>query len=660
MTQQEHPEPNASHALSRRSLLQGAAALSVAGLPLGLAESVLAQAAQTQGAQAAPFVSKRPALKDRRFTSAAVEETIVATKRRIRDSELAWLFENCYPNTLDTTVTFREENGQPNTFVITGDIDAMWLRDSSAQVWPYLPLTRRDAKLARLVQGVIRRQVQCILLDPYANAFLADPNAKSEWSSDYTEMKPGIHERKWEVDSLCYTIRLAYGYWKQTGDTSPFDAGWERAMGTIIQTFRDQQRKDGFGNYAFKRGGARPEPGSAELYGSPIKPIGLICSRFRPSDDETTYQFLIPSNFFAVASLRQMAILLSKIHHNTAMANSATMLADEVEHALQQHAKQQHPTAGTVYAYEMDGLGHVSLMDDSNVPDLLSLPYLGACSVRDPIYQNTRKFVWSRANPWFFQGKFTGVGGPHVGRDMIWPMSLIMFGLTSTSVAEVTSSLRTLKATHAGTGFMHESFHKNNPRRFTRSWFAWANTLFGEFVLQTAGRAPQVLAQQFPLPVSPHITLPLPIRVVAGVEEPVAGFVPDPNIEAGQTNSSRAAVDVSTPGSAPAAVYQSERYGPDFTFSFAVPRGRLYNVRLHFAEIFGAGPGRRVENIDINGQRVLSNLDIAAAVGLNKALVKDFAGIAPNAEGNIVIRVMAAPGSADQNAKISGLEIMAP
>ena len=654
---EELPESNA---LTRRSLLQGAAALSVAGLPLGLAESVLAQAASgAQSAQAVPFVSKRPPLAERRFTSPAVEETIRATKRRIRDAELAWLFENCYPNTLDTTVTFRDDAKAPDTFVITGDIDAMWLRDSSAQVWPYLPLTRRDPRLARLIQGVIHRQAKCILLDPYANAFLADPNGHTEWSSDYTEMKPGIHERKWEVDSLCYPIRLAFGYWKTTGDTSPFDAEWESAMGTIIQTFRDQQRKDGFGSYGFKRGGARPAPGSPELYGSPVKPIGLIASRFRPSDDETTFQFLIPSNFFAVTSLRQMAILLTKARPNPAMAADATALADEVERALRLHATQQHPTLGKVYSYEIDGLGNASLMDDANVPSLLSMPYLGACSVRDPIYQNTRRLVWSRANPWFFEGKYSGIGGPHIGRDMIWPMSLIMFGLTSTSVPEVASNLRALKATHGGTGFMHESFHKNNPRRFTRSWFAWANTLFGEFVLQTAQRAPQVLAAQFPTPANTRVVLKLPIRVVAGADEPVAEFVPDPNIEAGSTNSNRNAIDVSAPNAAPQAVYQSERYGSDFSFSFAVPKNGLYNVRLHFAEIFGAAPGRRLENVDINGARVLSNLDIAQEAGPNKALVKDFADIAPDAAGNIVIRVSAAPNAVDRNAKISAIEITA-
>ncbi len=443
------------------------------------------------------FQSRRPAPADRRFTSPAVEETIRVTRAQIADPEMAWLFENCFPSTLDTTVTFREnggEGGGPDTFVITGDIDAMWLRDSAAQVWPYLPLARQDPRLQSLLQGVIRRQSQCIRFDPYANAFLADPDGTDQWVSDYTDMKPGIHERKWEVDSLCYPVRLAYAYWKQTGDTSPFDAGWEQAMDLIVQTFREQQRRNGPGPYTFQRGGDPPAPDSTTIYGPPVKPTGLICSRFRPSDDAVTYQFLIPSNFFALTSLRQMAEMLDGVRGRPDKALLASDLADEVAAALAVWAPQRHPTRGMLYAYEVDGLGGALFMDDSNVPSLLSLPYLDVCASSDSAYQSTRSFVWSDDNPWFFRGRFTGVGGPHLGPDTIWPMSLIMYALTSTSEAEVASCLATLKVTHAGTGFMHETFHKDDPADYTRSWFAWANTLFGELVLQTARRYPAVLA----------------------------------------------------------------------------------------------------------------------------------------------------------------------
>ncbi len=435
------------------------------------------------------FDSRRPAPGARHFSSPAVEAAIVRAKSRIADPELAWLFENCFPNTLDTTVTYSERDGKPDTYVITGDIDAMWLRDSSAQVWPYLPLAREDDALRKLLAGVVRRQSRNILLDPYANAFFDDPSRESEWKHDQTEMRPGVHERKWEIDSLCYPLRLGYGYWKTTGDESPFDAEWESAADAIVRTFREQQRKDGPGPYAFYRPGASPEGGP----GNPIAPTGLIFSRFRPSDDATDYGFLIPSNLFAVVSLHQMAEILATVRHQPAKALAARELADEVENALKVHAIKEADGLGPVYAYEVDGLGHYSMMDDANVPSLLGLPYLGAVSAGDMIYQNTRRLVWSPKNPWFFTGRYEGIGGPHIGPDWIWPMSHILRGLTATDPAEVKEVLRVLKATHGGTGFMHESFHKDDPARYTRHWFAWANTLFGELVLHALDRYPSLV-----------------------------------------------------------------------------------------------------------------------------------------------------------------------
>src|SRR6185437_831416 len=250
----------------------------------------------------------------RRFKSAAVESTIAKIQSSIGNKELAWMFGNCFPNTLDTTVEFEVINGRPDTYVITGDIDAMWLRDSSAQVWPYLPLMKEDPQLQQLIAGAINRQTRCVLLDPYANAFYKDPHKVSEWKSDLTEMKPGVHERKWEVDSLCYTMRLAYGYWKTSGDTNPFDEAWREAVSKIVQTFREQQRKNGKGPYHFmRRTETQSDTVAGKGYGNPAKPVGLICSMFRPSDDATVFPYLVPANFFAVVSLRQAAEMVEKI-----------------------------------------------------------------------------------------------------------------------------------------------------------------------------------------------------------------------------------------------------------------------------------------------------------------------------------------------------------
>ncbi len=229
-------------------------------------------------------------------------------------------------------------------------------------------------------------------------------------------------------------------------------------------------------------------------YGNPGKPVGLICSTFRPSDDATVFPYLVPANFFAVVSLRQAAEMLEQIRHDKVLAKECRELANEVETALQKHAIIHHARLGSVYAYEVDGFGNYYCIDDGNVPSLLSLPYLGAVKADDKIYQNTRHLVLSEANPYYCQGKAAnGPGGPHVGMDMIWPLGLIVQGLTATNDAEIKQCLTTLQKTHAGTGFMHEAFHKDNPNQFTRSWFAWANTLFGELVLKTFNQNPDLL-----------------------------------------------------------------------------------------------------------------------------------------------------------------------
>lgn len=471
--------------MHRRTFIQNTAVLGAAALagPFSLTAS------------APDFPVVRVPKGKRRFESRAIEKAIKEFSANVKDRELAWLFNNCFPNTLDTTVTFTRQGGRPDTYVITGDIDAMWLRDSSAQVWPYMAFIDKDKDLKDLIAGVINRQTRYILKDPYANAFYDDPDKVGEWASDLTDMKPGVHERKWEIDSLCYPIRLAYNYWKTSGDTNPFDKQWENAIKTILKVFRDQQRKEDRGAYKFQR---RTAVGTDTLplggYGYPVNPVGLICSAFRPSDDATVFPFLIPSNFFAVVSLNQAAAMMEEISGDTGTAEELKALSREVKQALQEHAIVEHPEHGKIYAFEIDGFGSRLMMDDSNVPSLLALPYLDAVDPSDPVYQNTRRFVWSKDNPFFFKGTAAeGIGGPHIGMDMVWPMSLTMRGLTSSDDEEIRDSIRMLRDTHGGTGFMHESFHKDDPKNFTRSWFAWANTLFGEFLWKTYQEKPALL-----------------------------------------------------------------------------------------------------------------------------------------------------------------------
>jgi len=432
----------------------------------------------------------------RKFKSAAVERTIERFQAACPNKELAWMFGNCFPNTLDTTVDFEMLDGRPDTYVITGDIDAMWLRDSTAQVWPYLPLMKEDKALQQLIAGVINRHTRCIHLDPYANAFYKDETKISQWKSDRTEMKPGVHERKWEVDSLCYPIRLAYHYWKETNDRAPFDSAWREAIVLTLRTFREQQRKHNRGPYRFQR---RTEVQTDTValggYGFPVKPVGMICSVFRPSDDATVFLFLVPSNFFAVVSLRQAATMLETLFQDRDNAGQCRSLAHEVERALREHAVIKHPKLGRVYPYEVDGYGNFYCIDDGNVPSLLSLPYIGAVNTKDKIYRDTRHLVLSDANPYYCKGKAAeGPGGPHVGMGMIWPLGLIVEGLTSTDDREIRHCIDTLRRTHAGTGFMHEAFNKDDPTKFTRSWFAWANTIFGEFLLKVQKERPHLLS----------------------------------------------------------------------------------------------------------------------------------------------------------------------
>ncbi len=473
--------------LSRRKLLQQGGT--------ALAASILPGAVLAAGNIASHAGEGRPQPMDRRFRSETVEQFIAEIRGRIPDPELAQLFVNCFPNTLDTTVEPGTFEGKPDTVVITGDIPAMWQRDSSAQVWPYLRLARKDDRLRSLIEGVIRRQGRHILIDPYANAFMADLNAPAlEWSGkDRTEMKRGVGERKYELDSLCYPIRLAHGYWKQTGGTQPFDGRWHEAMRVVVRTMREQQRKDGLGPYHFQRSADTPTETLGEKgFGNPVKPVGLIASGFRPSDDACIFPFLVPANLFAVRSLRQLSEMAEAILEDNGLAQEASSLSDEVEAALRQHAIAGTPE-GSIWAYEVDGFGGRVLMDDANVPSLLALPYLNS-SPDAGLYERTRAFVWSERNPWFFRGSGgEGIGGPHEGANMIWPMSQTIYALTSNSVDEIRSAVRMLKMGSAGSGFIHESYFKDDPKRFTRSWFAWANTLFGELIAHLAETQPDVL-----------------------------------------------------------------------------------------------------------------------------------------------------------------------
>jgi meiotically up-regulated gene 157 (Mug157) protein len=442
------------------------------------------------------FMSNRPHSSNRTYVSEAVEDVIKNIRKGINNKELAWMFENCFPNTLDTTVDFEIIDGKPDTFIITGDIDAMWLRDSTAQVWPYLSLVNKDEKLKKLFKGLINRQTKCVLLDPYANAFFKDITRETQWKDDKPTPKPGVHERKWEIDSLCYTIRLSYGYYMETGDDSIFDADWDKAMRLAVETLKTEQRKNGTTPYYFERIGRNKNvtaPFSGK--GRPIKPVGLIGSAFRPSDDGTMYPFLIPSNLFAVESLAQLSKIYDVVRQDKTFSKACASFSEEVLQAINAYAISEHLDYGKIYAYEVDGFGNKVFIDDPNIPSLIAMKYLMNEKYYDAeVYKNTRAYLLSDDNPYYFKGKAgEGQGGPHAGLDTIWPMGIILRAMTSDSDAEIVWCIKQLMNTHNGSGFMHETFHKDDASKFSRSWFAWANTLFGELILKLYNENPTLL-----------------------------------------------------------------------------------------------------------------------------------------------------------------------
>lgn len=419
-----------------------------------------------------------------------VEALKAETQARFRDQPtLAHTFACCFSNTLETTVRLLDDG---TSFVFTGDIPAMWLRDSSAQVSPYLPWVAQDPDLRRLISGLIERQARYLLIDPYANAFNADPD-DSGHTDDVPPKGEWVWERKFELDSLCYPVSLLYRYWQATQDHTVFSESVREMLATVLKVMRTEQHHPEASPYTFER--PHPLMPSDTLpyggRGTPVTYTGMVWSGFRPSDDACTYGYLIPANMFAVVVLGHLAQMAQEALEDPDLAASALSLRDEIEAGIQAHGVVDHPVWGQIYAYETDGLGHHLLMDDANVPSLLSIPYLGYRSTEDALYLRTRRFVLSTDNPYYFSGRYAaGVGSPHTPGGLIWPIALAMQGLTSTDHTEQQQLLDTLTATTAETYYMHESLHPDDPAHFTRPWFAWANSLFAEFVLASVPPEP--------------------------------------------------------------------------------------------------------------------------------------------------------------------------
>ncbi len=401
------------------------------------------------------------------------------------DKKLFTMFKNCYTNTLNTTVK-RMEDG--TTYVITGDIPAMWLRDSTAQLRPYLLLAKEDVEIGDIIEGLIRRQYQYILIDPYANAFNEATNGRG-FQTDQTDMNPWVWERKYEIDSLCYPLQLSYLLWKNTGRKAHFDEMFVKVVHTIIDLWKTEQDHENSSSYRFQRENCRPmDTLTREGKGPLVVPTGMTWSAFRPSDDACTYGYLVPSNMFAVVVLRYVIEIALEVLYDKQLAEKAGLLAKEIHEGIQKYGIVHHPVFGNVYAYETDGQGNYNLMDDANVPSLLSIPYLGYVDEDDKIYQNTRRLILSEENPFFYKGTYgEGIGSPHTPKNYIWHIALAIQGLTNKDRRYKKEILEKMKNTDGGTNLMHEGFHVDDPKQFTRDWFSWANAMFSELVLDYCG-----------------------------------------------------------------------------------------------------------------------------------------------------------------------------
>lgn len=430
----------------------------------------------------------RPSCEDRLFQNDTIEKVTQQIADNIYDIDIKKIFLQCFPNALDTTVYYSQNDdgcGQ-DAFIVTGDIPAMWLRDSTNQIWPYLRFINDDLELKNLFIGLIYRQSQCILKNPYANAF----------EKDY-----GIWEKKYELDSLCSFFKLSAGYFEKTNDLTPFDENWIKAVENSLQLLKFEQHtlyKDHQSllfSFRTKTGHHHPAV-RLNGYGYPVKRTGLVRSVFRPSDDETVFSYHIPANAMAVVNLRKLSLILAKVSSYEA-SEIVKHLADDIDNGIKNFGVVLHKEFGEIYAYEVDGFGSSCIMDDPNVPSLLSLPYLGYLPTDNSVYQHTRKLILSKWNPFYAVGKTaSGITSPHVGVcEKFWPMATIIQAMTTDDQSEIKSCLKILKNTHVHTYFIHESIDVDDPHKYTRHWFSWANSLFGELILNLHDKFPNILKE---------------------------------------------------------------------------------------------------------------------------------------------------------------------
>lgn len=413
-----------------------------------------------------------------------MKKRVKAFSEKITNDKLRRMFVKCFYNTLETTT---ENYPDGTVYVYTGDIDAMWLRDSSAQVMQYLLFADVDEDVCKLIKGLVARQCCFILDDPYANSF--GKKIKGNFEEDECEKRPYVWERKFELDSLCYPLWLATKYYAKTGDREVFDGKFLAALDEILNVFGTEQRHKAQSSYYHYRPNEAPEFSvQCRGRGSDVAECGLVWSGYRPSDDPCKYGYFVPGNMFVSVVCKELLKISDKVPLSETQVHKLTQLCGEIDSAIAQFCIYDHPKYGKIYCYETDGLGHFNLMDDANVPSLLAIDYLGYDADK-VVKENTRKFVLSSDNPYYYEGKcISGIGSPHTPQNYVWPISVIMQCLTTDDEKVINKNIEMLMNSDAQTDMMHEGIQKDNAEEFTRSWFAWANSLFSLMILQKSDK----------------------------------------------------------------------------------------------------------------------------------------------------------------------------
>ncbi|TVY90941.1 Meiotically up-regulated protein [Lachnellula willkommii] len=465
----------------------------------------------------------RPDPACRTFNSSIVEDTIKDMESVIKDPDLYRLFQNSFPNSLDTAVKWKgvaaNNSNEELTFLITGDINAMWLRDSANQMQSYLPLVTANSSqnsLASLYRGVINLQARYILEAPFCNSF--QPPVESGIGPSKNQDTPDIFtpavstniafECKYELDSLAAFLELSTDYYEATNDIDFFrNFQWVDTINTILATTESllvgTYSSNGSVNtlpYTWERTTtSATETLDNSGRGNPVQDgTGLIRSAFRPSDDSTIYQLYIPANMMFSRYLDSASKIMANITNQRNLANHMHNFSGSIRDAITKHGIVNHPTYGSIYAFEVDGYGSQNIMDDANIPSLLSAPFLGYLDQNDQVYQNTRKMILSKDNSYFMRGPvINAVGGPHAGYGQAWPMASIIRIFTTNDDTEITTALRELVSSTDGLGLIHESINSFDASTWTRQWFSWANGLFGQCVLDLKTRKPGILGESF-------------------------------------------------------------------------------------------------------------------------------------------------------------------